>query len=356
MHPRVEQLPPPAPDAGRFLQVLRRERPDRVPLIELSIHPQVVNEVLGLEPVTGADAAARQAETTRRLVAAYHVLGHDVVKVSAPIPFLVQRLQAGGDASARQWTDEHAGPIADLDDFEAYEWPTAADADFRPIETAEQHLPAGMQILGFCGGVLEFGMDLVGMQRFMLATRRDPELIARVVERVGEVIYGVFERYCQRESVAALWLGDDLGHKHGLLISPKVLTEHVFPWYRQFVELAHQHGKPFILHSCGNTRTIMPQLVDEVGIDAKHSFEDLVWPVEEYYGEYHDRVAVLGGIDVHLLSVGTDDEIKTRTLQVLEQCAIGGGYACGSGNSIPDYVPTVNYVALIEAVNAFNGR
>ena len=34
MHPRVEQLPAPMPDYRRFLQVLRREIPDRIPLIE----------------------------------------------------------------------------------------------------------------------------------------------------------------------------------------------------------------------------------------------------------------------------------------------------------------------------------
>ena len=33
MHPRVERLPEPEPDFHRFLQVVRRERPERVPLI-----------------------------------------------------------------------------------------------------------------------------------------------------------------------------------------------------------------------------------------------------------------------------------------------------------------------------------
>ena len=46
MHPRVEQLPKPAPDYRRFLQVLRRERPERVPLIELAVHSEVVNTLL----------------------------------------------------------------------------------------------------------------------------------------------------------------------------------------------------------------------------------------------------------------------------------------------------------------------
>ena len=37
-------------------------------------------------------------------------------------------------------------------------------------------------------------------------------------------------------------------------------------------------------------------------------------------------------------------------------CAPGGGYACGSGNSITNYMPTENYLAMIQTIHRFNGR
>jgi uroporphyrinogen decarboxylase len=211
-----------------------------------------------------------------------------------------------------------------------------------------------MALSGFSGGVLEFAMDLLGMERFMLATRRDPQLVAAVIERVGATIHAVFAAYCQIDAVCAIWLGDDLGYKTGTLLAPQWLRAHIVPWYRRFAELAHAHGRPFLLHTCGNTAAVMPDLV-AAGIDAKHSFEDVIQPVEQFVDTWAGKVAVLGGVDVHLLAVGDEAAIRTRTLQILEHAAPRGGYACGSGNSIPDYVPPEHYLAMVEAVIDFNG-
>ena len=360
MHPRVERLPKPEPDYRRFLQVVRRERPDRVPLIELAVAPEVVSALLDEPaPVTG-DAQADLRAAVQRNVRMHHRLGYDVVKVSAPIPWDVQRL-AGQDGAAlssgtRAWLDEHHGPIGNMDDFERFRWPTQNDVDFSPLDAAGGVLPDGMALIGFSGGVLEFAMDLIGMERLMLASVRDPALVNAVIERVGQTIYEVFEAYCRTESICAIWLGDDLGHKHGPLVSPKLLKAQVFPWYKRFADLAHQHDRPFLLHTCGNTESVMPALVDEVGIDAKHSFEDGIQPVERFIDQWGEKIAVFGGLDVHLLSVGDAASIRARTLEILEYAAPRGGYAAGSGNSIPNYVSPENYLTMIETVAEFNGR
>jgi len=68
------------------------------------------------------------------------------------------------------------------------------------------------------------------------------------------------------------------------------------------VNAAHKHGKPFILHSCGNLKLVMNDLIDYVGIDAKHSYEDSSYPVTEYKRTYGERIAILGGIDMDKLS------------------------------------------------------
>lgn len=352
MHARVEKLPRPQPDYRRLLQAVRCARPDRVPLIELAVHPEVVAALLD-EPVpTESTAVLKQS------IRAHHRLGYDVIKVAAPHPWKIGRLEAHDSSElsrgARTWTDEHAGPIGNREEFDRHPWPKPSDVDFGLLERATAILPDGMKIVGFSGGVLEFAMDLMGMERLMLALRRDPELVADVIERVGGMILSVFETYCQMDAVCAIWLGDDLGHKHGLLVSPKFLKEHVFPWYRRFAELAHAQDMPFILHSCGNTADVMPTLVEDVGINAKHSFEDGIEPVERFIDRWAGRIGILGGVDVHLLSTGDEQAIRRRTLEILAHAAPHGGYACGSGNSIPNYVSPERYIAMVEAVAAFN--
>jgi uroporphyrinogen decarboxylase len=96
----------------------------------------------------------------------------------------------------------------------------------------------------------------------------------------------------------------------------------------------------------------MDDLIEDVKIDGKHSYEDAIIPVEEFQARYGDRIAVLGGVDINLLSAGSEADIRTRVRTLVETCGQRGRYALGSGNSIPSYVPVENYLAMVdEALN-----
>jgi uroporphyrinogen decarboxylase len=92
----------------------------------------------------------------------------------------------------------------------------------------------------------------------------------------------------------------------------------------------------------------MDDLIDDVGIDARHSFEDVFEPVESFAARYGDRIAVIGGVDVDLLVRGTEEQVRARTREILEACAPGGGYVLGSGNSIANYVPLESFLAMVD--------
>lgn len=63
------------------------------------------------------------------------------------------------------------------------------------------------------------------------------------------------------------------------------------------------------------------------------------------------RIALLGGIDVDLLCREKPDDIVRQVVESGTRFRNNAnGYALGSGNSIPDYVPAEGYLALIEAV------
>jgi len=92
----------------------------------------------------------------------------------------------------------------------------------------------------------------------------------------------------------------------------------------------------------------MDDLVDYVGIDAKHSFEDEVKPVWEVKAKYGERVAILGGVDMDKLARSPTDRLRRYVDEVVRRCAPGGGYALGSGNTIANYVKLENYLAMLE--------
>lgn len=357
---RVNRFPEPQPDAGRIRAALSRRRPDRVPLVELAIAEEVMAELGGPLPPLPANPTARQLrEWAQARVRLWWRLGYDYYRVRVEIPFTVDRLSTTDTATGqgqRHWVNEHDGILRAHADVQRYAWPGRADMGLSQAEAAIACLPEGMGAIGFSGGVLEWATGLMGLERFMVCLYDQPDLAREVVDRVGAAILEGFELLCEMDAIFALWLGDDMGFKTATLASPEHLREYILPWHRRYAELAHRTGRLFLLHSCGQVEAVMPDLVETVGIDAKHSFEDVIMPVEEFHRRWGGKVGVMGGVDVDLLARQSEERVRERTLQILEACAPAGGYSCGSGNSVTNYVPAGNYLAMVETVHRFNGR
>ncbi len=93
---------------------------------------------------------------------------------------------------------------------------------------------------------------------------------------------------------------------------------------------------------------MLEEIIDDLGYDGKHSFEDVILPVEEAWEQWGDRIAILGGIDMDFLATRTPAEVADRAARLLELTG-SKGYALGSGNSIPPFIPVENYLAMINA-------
>jgi len=217
-------------------------------------------------------------------------------------------------------------------------------------EYVAEHLPEGMGLM-VCpsSGVFEIVKNcLMGMETLSYLLYDAPDLVRAVFERVGETILGFYKNIVGLPKLRGFFQGDDWGHKTGLLISAEHLRQYVLPWHKRFAQLAHEHGLFYFLHSCGNIEEVMPDLLDDVRIDGRHSFEDAITPVWEAKRLYGDRVAILGGVDMDKLSRLPEGKLRRYVRKVLEGCAPGGGYALGSGNSVADYVPLENFLAMLE--------
>lgn len=92
----------------------------------------------------------------------------------------------------------------------------------------------------------------------------------------------------------------------------------------------------------------MDDLIEMVGIDGFHSFQDVILPATEFKGCYGHRVALLGGADLDKLATLPEADLRIYLRSILETCLPGGRFAFGSGNSIANYVPLQNYTILLE--------
>jgi uroporphyrinogen decarboxylase len=147
-----------------------------------------------------------------------------------------------------------------------------------------------------------------------------------------------------------------LGFKSSTLFAPEDIRRHLIPQYRRIIALVHGSGKPFLLHSCGNIFSVMDDLIEAAGIDAKHSNEDLIAPFSLWVQRYGQRISNFGGVDTDVLCQMSERDIRAYVGQVIGHTSGHGGIAIGSGNSIVDYVPVSGYLAMVEAVRGIRGE
>lgn len=155
----------------------------------------------------------------------------------------------------------------------------------------------------------------------------------------------------KHQHIGAMISNDDWGFVQQTMFAPEDMRKFVFPWHVKIAKTIHEAGVPAILHSCGNLAAVMDDIIDVMKYDAKHSFEDKILPVEEAYVKYGSRIAILGGIDVDFVCRSTPEQIHNRSKRMLQLADLNGGYALGTGNSVPEYVPQEHYLAMIQAAN-----
>jgi uroporphyrinogen decarboxylase len=250
----------------------------------------------------------------------------------------------------RNFMEEHRGPITTWDEFEAYPWPDMAAASTRSLEWYEAHLPDDMCVIA-SGGFAHFAEYLtwsMGYETLCYALYDQRDLVAAISDQLVGMFKVALERMLEFDRVQIVWGSDDMGFKSGTLISPDDLREFVLPGHRLMAQMSHAAGRPYLLHACGNLRAIMEDLIEDVRIDAFHSFEDTIIRVEDAKKQWGDRIALLGGIDVDFMCRADEAQVRARTRKTLEQCMSGGGYCLGSGNSVANYIPLENYLAMMD--------
>lgn len=294
-------------------------------------------------------------EGERRAIAVQRFLGYDYVTwglsyqdwgfPTKVVEDTAENRRLGG----RSFSDEQRGPIQSRADFEAYRWPDPQQADCSGLDYLNKNLPNDMVLVaGLSCHQAEFLTWMFGYETLCYMLADDRELVGAVAQKLHEYFVGVFRIYCSYERVAAAWATDDMGFRTGTLIAPDDLREFVLPTHKACAEIAHAQDKLYLLHCCGNIRTLMEDFIEDVRIDAKHSFEDTIESVIDAKKEYGDRIALLGGIDVDFLCRCDEASLRTRVRETLDACQPGGGYCLGTGNSVANYIPIDQYLVMLD--------
>jgi uroporphyrinogen decarboxylase len=371
----------PQPNVQRLTDALSRSRiPDRVPFMELFADNEVMAAVLGkrLNYFGKKLRSRRQWEERMLALMEFHeMLGYDYVRAetqdyeAAVRRFEIdEELLAAGDVGTRAymyktadkaaelnrgertWANEATGVIADWKDFNAYPWEEPekiVEEGNAGLEWVCDHVPSGMGVVTGAGAVLEPVMWMMGIKNFYVSLYKQPDLVDAMFKKATEISNARFKLATSTsKKIVAFWGSDDWGYKNGLMISPAMMRRWVLPVHKKMAEMAHSKDSFYVLHSCGDLKVIMDDIIDDVKVDAKHSFEDTYLPIAKAKKLYGHRIALIGGVYMDVLARRSTNEVREYVSNVLNACKPGGGYCLGSGNTVANYVPLDNYLTMLS--------
>ena len=112
------------------------------------------------------------------------------------------------------------------------------------------------------------------------------------------------------QGVDFICINSDYGYNQGPFISPKMFAEFVTPYLTEIVDAIHQLGVKAILHSDGDLRLILDQLVS-TGLDGYQSIDPQGFmDIAEVKRQYGHQLVLMGNVQTSLLQEVDDVLIR----------------------------------------------
>lgn len=343
------------PDYRNIANAAHNRNAERIPLYEHNVDAGKIGEIIGKDFAGLYDGTERELEEFFSYYCGFfRDYGYDVVTFEGCIGGILP----GGGALG----DSRVVPVIQTgEDMRNYPWEELPELYFQKygkmFRALRKQMPQGMKAIGGVGnGIFECVQDLTGYENLCYLMYDEEEMFSELFQRVGETNLKIWKRFMEEfgDIYCVLRFGDDMGYKSNTLLASDTLKEFVIPRYRPIIQLVHEYGKPFLLHSCGKIFSIMEELI-RAGIDAKHSNEDQIAPFAQWVERYGDRIGNFGGFDVDAVCQMDKACLKEYILDVIRSTENQGGIALGTGNSIPGYVPAEGYLNMIEIVREYRG-
>lgn len=175
---------------------------------------------------------------------------------------------------------------------------------------------------GCCPRPFEQLQFIRGTESLMMDLMDPPPAMLEFVKKMHQFYCDLLEKWAKTD-VDALSFMDDWGSQRSLLISPAMWERMFLPMYREYIEIAHSHGKKIFMHSDGYILDILPRLA-EAGLDAVNS--QLFCMGLERLAPMKGKITFWGEIDrQQLLPHGTEDQVRAAVRSVYQSLWDKGG-------------------------------
>ncbi len=191
----------------------------------------------------------------------------------------------------------------------------------------------------------------IGYEDFCYATYDDPEFVSEVLDRYTRYNTRLAEIFSSLPELDLVWVGEDIAHKTGLLMTYRFFQDELLPRYRTITAALR---KPWLFHSDGNYSAVVEDLIG-LGCRGFHPFEVGAMDIMAYKKSHGHRIVLCGDVLVDLIARARPRDVASRVHELIAACSSGGGYILTSGNSIPSFALLENVEAMGKARDSFYG-
>jgi len=202
--------------------------------------------------------------------------------------------------------------------------------------------------------------NLRGQEQAFMDLLLHPEIVHFCLDRLFDLCYENTRRIYERipGRVMITYVAEDFGAQEDLMYSPAHIRQFFIPRMKRIIDLAHDAGAFVFHHTDGASRKIIPDMI-EAGIDLLNPIQWRCRGMERegLKRDFGDKVIFHGGVDnQYSLAFGSREEVRQEVIDNLRILGEGGGYILAPCHNIQAVSPPENIVTMYETGYEYGWR
>jgi uroporphyrinogen decarboxylase len=199
--------------------------------------------------------------------------------------------------------------------------------------------------------IWETAWALRGYDRLLSDLVTDPDLADAILEIPYRYHLAAAKKLVEM-GVDMIWIGDDVGAQHSMIISPRHWRRYLKPRMATFIGTlkAINPGLKVAYHSDGNILPIIPELID-IGLDVLNPIQPMCMDPATLKQIYGDRLCFWGSVDEQkTLPFGDPEDVRREIQTRLQTIGESGGLIIGPTHHVQLDTPMQNFWAMVNTI------
>ncbi len=185
------------------------------------------------------------------------------------------------------------------------------------IEVAERYRASGWPLHVFCGSLIGYIRNWMGVEGLAYLIADDPLLLCEMVDHYTDMVCWVLDQVLPHVQVDLGWGWEDICFRSGPLVSPDTFKQAAVPGYRKISEKLRSYGCDLYLVDCDGKIDDLVPLWLEGGVNIMFPVEIGVWHADPavWRKQYGKELRFIGAFDKLVLErdfAAIDAELERR--------------------------------------------